>query len=284
MAFLSANGVSLHYEVTGAGPPLCLIIGYRLHGAAWPDVFLESLAQRFSVLTFDNRGTGRSDKPADDYGIPTMAADVIGLLDGLGWARAHVLGFSMGGAIAQELAIRSPERVDRLVLFATFPGGLLGIPAPWPVLRRLFDVEGLSPEGAARQVWPVTYSAAYLGAHPEAVEAQMRREIAHPTPDHAARGQGAAVRAFSSGLRLSRIRAETLVATGGEDALVPPGNARILASGIPGARLAVLPSLGHRAIWEAPEDMRALISEFLAQESVSNSSGSGLRNRGRRHA
>src|SRR5215213_1033026 len=273
MAFLSANGVSLRYEVTGAGPPLCLIIGYRLHGAAWPNAFIESLAGRFSVLTFDNRGTGQSDKPAFGYGLHTMATDVAGLLDGLGWTRAHVLGFSMGGAIAQELAIRSPERVDRLVLFATFPGGLLGIPAPWPVLRRLFGVEGLSPEEAARQVWPVTYSAAYLAGHPNAVEAQMRREIAHPTPDHAARGQGAAIRAFSSGLRLSQIQADTLVATGTEDALVPPGNSRILASGIPGARLAVLPGLGHRAIWEAPEDTAALVRRFLAQESVSNSSG-----------
>src|SRR3954451_13718902 len=221
MAVLSANGVTLRYEVTGEGPPLCLIIGYRLHGAAWPNAFIESLAGRFSVLTFDNRGTGLNDKPAYGYGLHTMAADVAGLLDGLGWARAHVLGFSMGGAVAQELAIRHPERVGRLVLFATFPGGLLGIPAPWPVLRRLFAVEGLSPEEAARQVWPITYSAAYLAAHPEPVEAQMRREIAHPTPDHAARGQGAALRAFSSGLRLSRIRAETLVATGSDDALVP---------------------------------------------------------------
>src|SRR3954470_1212798 len=241
MAVLSANGVALRYEVTGAGPPLCLIIGYRLHGAAWPDVFLESLAQRFSVLTFDNRGTGRSDKPADDYGIPTMAADVAGLLDGLGWARAHVLGFSMGGAVAQELAIRHPERVNRLVLFATFPGGLLGIPAPWPALRRLFDVEGLSPEEAAPQVGPLTYSASSRAAHPEAVEAQMRREGAYPTPDHAARGQGAALRAFSSALRLSRIRAETLVVTGTEDVLVPPGNSRVLAGRIPGARLVLCP-------------------------------------------
>ena len=268
MAFLSANGVSLRYEVTGQGPPLCLIIGYHLHGAAWPHVFVENLARHFSVLTFDNRGTGQSEKPASGYGLDVMAADVAGLLDGLGWSSAHVLGFSMGGAIAQELAIRNPERVDRLVLIATFPGGLLGIPAPWPVLRRLFDVEGLPPEEAARQVWPVTYSAAYLAAHPEAVEAQMRREIAFPTPDYAARGQGAAIRAFSSGLRLSRIRADTLVATGNEDQLVPPGNARILASGIRGARLAVLPGLGHRAIWEAPEDAGALVTGFLAQDCV----------------
>src|SRR5215210_326459 len=199
MAFLSANGVSLRYEVTGKGPQLCLIIGYRLHGAAWPDAFIESLARHFSVLTFDNRGTGLSEKPAYGYALYTMAADVAGLMDGRGWTSAHVLGFSMGGAIAQELAIRNPERVDRLVLFATFPGGLLGIPAPWPVLRRLIEVEGLSPEEAARQLWPVTYSAAYLAGHPDAVEAQVRCEIAHPTPDHAARGQGAALRDFRGG-------------------------------------------------------------------------------------
>ena len=197
------------------------------------DAFVENLARRFSVLTFDNRGTGLSEKPAYGYSLDIMAADVAGLLDSLGWASAHVLGFSMGGAIAQELAIRNPERVARLVLFATFPGGLFGIPAPWPVLRRLFGIEGLSPEEAARQVWPVTYSAAYLATQPDAVEAQMRREIAYPTPDHAARGQGAAIRAFSSALRLSQIRAETLVATGTEDALVPPGNSRILASRTP---------------------------------------------------
>jgi len=269
MAFLFANGVSLRYEVTGEGPPLCLIIGYRLHGAAWPDAFVENLARRFSVLTFDNRGTGLSEKPAYGYSLDIMAADVAGLLDSLGWASAHVLGFSMGGAIAQELAIRNPERVARLVLFATFPGGLFGIPAPWPVLRRLFGIEGLSPEEAARQVWPVTYSAAYLATQPDAVEAQMRREIAYPTPDHAARGQGAAIRAFSSALRLSQIRAETLVATGTEDALVPPGNSRILASRIPIARLALLPGLGHRAIWEAPEQTADLVGDFLASQAIS---------------
>jgi 3-oxoadipate enol-lactonase len=149
MAFLFANGVSLRYEVTGEGPPLCLIIGYRLHGAAWPDAFVENLARCFSVLTFDNRGTGLSEKPAYGYSLDIMAADVAGLLDSLGWASAHVLGFSMGGTIAQELAIRNPERVARLVLFATFPGGLFGIPAPWPVLRRLFVIEGLSLAGRA---------------------------------------------------------------------------------------------------------------------------------------
>ena len=266
MPFTSANGVSIRYELSGSGPALCLISGYRLHGAAWPDRFVERLARRFNVLTFDNRGTGLSDKPAHGYNLDNMALDVVGLLDELDLGPAHILGFSMGGAIAQELAIRHPTVVNGLVLFATFPGGMFGIPAPWSVLRRLFGINGLTPEEAARQIWPVTYSLEYLAAHMVEVEAQMHREIVHPTPDHAARGQSAAMRAFSSRFRLSEIRARTLVATGGADALVPPGNSRILRNRIPDARLAIFPNLGHRAIWEAPDKMAEFIGDFLLRK------------------
>src|SRR3954447_2246298 len=174
MAVQRVNGLNLRYEVVGAGPPLGLVIGYRLHGAAWPQTFIEKLARQFSVLTFDNRGTGLSDKPVSGYELHTMAEDVLGLFEHLSWPKAHILGFSMGGAIAQEFAIRHPERVDRLVLFATFPGGLYGVRAPRPVLRRLFDLEELSPEEATRQMWPVTYATDYLDTHREEVEAQMR--------------------------------------------------------------------------------------------------------------
>ena len=95
----------------------------------------------------------------------------------------------------------------------------------------------------------------------------MRREITHPTPDHAARGQRAAIFTFSNASRLSQIRAETLVATGTEDALVPPGNSRILASRIPAAQLTLVPGLGHRAIWEAPGEMAELIRDFLGRST-----------------
>jgi pimeloyl-ACP methyl ester carboxylesterase len=198
-----------------------------------------------------------------------MAADVAGLLDALGLSKAHVLGFSMGGAVAQEFALRHPQRLDRLVLFATFPGLGFGVPAPWSVLRRLFDIDGLPPEEAARQAWPVTYSAQYLTANPDTVEAQMRREIAHPTPDHVARAQRESLGSFSSSFRLWRMRAETLVATGAEDKVVPPANSWILTSFIPRAHLAVLPGLGHRAIWEAPEQTADLVSEFLHPSTTS---------------
>jgi pimeloyl-ACP methyl ester carboxylesterase len=169
----------------------------------------------------------------------------------------------MGGAVAQELAIRYPDRVDRLALFASFAGYCFTIPAPWWIQRRLFDVEGLTAEEAAKQVWPVTYTAQYLRENRLTVDAQMRREIAHPTPDHVARGQRAGLRGFSSGFRLWRLRAKTLVVTGAEDQIIPPGNSRILALAIPDARLQSIPELGHRAIWEAPEEMADLVIEFL---------------------
>ena len=261
--FVTTNGVSLRYEIVGEGPPLCLINGFRLHGSAWPAAFVQRLATQFSVLTYDSRGTGLSDKPGDDYEITTLARDAVGVISAMGFSSAHVLGFSMGGAVAQELAISYPSYVDRLVLFATYAGVGFTIPAPWEAQRRLFNVDSLSAEEAARQVWPVTYSPEFLKSNLAFVEAQMRREIANPTPDHVARGQRAGLRRFSSGLRLWQVRAITLVVTADEDQLIPPGNSRLIASMIPGARLESLSDLGHRAIWEAPEEIADLVIDFL---------------------
>ena len=261
--YVETNGVSLRCQIVGDGPPLCLIIGYRLSGAAWPQAFIDRLAEKFSVLIYDSRGTGLSDKPRDGYEISNMALDAAGVIKALGFESAHVLGFSMGGAVAQELALRHAERVDRLVLFATFAGAGFAIPAPWSVQRKLYEVEGLAPEAAARQVWPVTYSSNYLRENPVAVEMQMRREIADPTPDYVARGQLAGIKNFSSGFRLWTLRAETLVMTGDQDKLILPCNSGILAFAIPFARLKYIAGLGHRAIWEKPEEMAQLVTDFL---------------------
>jgi pimeloyl-ACP methyl ester carboxylesterase len=264
LPFAPANGTTLHYETVGQGPPLCLIAGFRQSGAAWPLAFLDHLSKRHLVLTFDNRGTGRSPLTADGYGLDNLARDVTGLLDALGLARVHLLGFSMGGAIAQEMVTGHPDRVDRLILFGTFCGGPWATPARWSVLRRLFVTEELTPEQAARQAWPVTYSPEYLAANQEAVEQQMWRELEHPTPSFVARQQMEAIRRFDAYRALPKIRSPTLVTTGAADALVPPRNAATLAARIPGARLELLNDLGHRAIWEAPEEMAELIGDFLA--------------------
>jgi pimeloyl-ACP methyl ester carboxylesterase len=265
MPFSTSTGVSLYYDVIGEGPALCLINGYRLSSAAWPRPFIARLADRFSVISFDNRGTGHSEKPDAGYEFDNMARDAVALLDELRLPRVHLLGFSMGGAIAQETVIRHPDRIGRLILFGTFCGGIWAEPASYSVFKRLLVTENQTPEEAARHAWPVTYSAEYLAANAEAVEQQMRRELEHPTPMFVAQQQMEALRKFDSYRNLPRIRAATLVATGSHDVLVKPRNSEILASRIPHARLEQLADLGHRAIWEAPEEIADLIGDFLTR-------------------
>jgi pimeloyl-ACP methyl ester carboxylesterase len=265
MPFSTNNGISLYYHVVGEGRTVCLINGYRLSSAAWPPSFVTRLSGRCSVILFDNRGTGHSDKPAGGYEIGNMARDVIGLLDDLRLPRVHLFGFSMGGAIAQGVAVQYADRIGRLVLFGAFCGGIWAEPASHDVFRRLMIAENQSPEEAARQVWPVTYSPDYLAANAEAVEQQMRRELEHPTPMFVAQRQMEALRKFDSYRDLPNIRATTLVATGAQDILVKPRNSKILASRIPNSRLEMLADLGHRAIWEAPEEIADLVGDFLTR-------------------
>jgi pimeloyl-ACP methyl ester carboxylesterase len=263
MPFTANSKVSLYYNVAGEGPAVCLINGYRLSSFAWPAAFINRLSARLSVIIFDNRGTGRSEKPDTGYEFADMAADVVGLLDHLEFRRVHLFGFSMGGAIAQEIAIRHADRLDRLVLFGTFCGGIWAEPASLSVFNRLTVTEKQTPEEAARQAWPVTYSPEYLATHAEAVEQQMRRELQYPTPIFVAQRQMESLRKFDRYRDLPRIKAPTLVATGAHDVLVKPRNSKILASRIPHARLELLHDLGHRAIWEAPEEIADLVGDFL---------------------
>jgi pimeloyl-ACP methyl ester carboxylesterase len=181
MRHAEVNGIKIAYDVRGSGPPLVLIMGYRLSSLAWPFDFIEALAARFTVVLFDNRGTGTSDKPTFGYEISNMARDVGGLLDHLEIARTNVLGYSMGGAIAQEFVRQFPDRVLGLVLCATMCGGPRAIYASPPVVRVMRELDGLKPEEIARRIWEVTYSPGYLETHRELAEDQMRREIAAPT-------------------------------------------------------------------------------------------------------
>ena len=171
----------------------------------------------------------------------------------------------MGGAIAQEVAIRYPDRIGRLILFSTFCGGIWAEPASYAVFKRLLVTENQTPEEAARQAWPVTYSPDYLAANAEAVEQQMRRELEHPTPMFVAQRQMEALRQFNSYRDLPRIGAPTLVATGTDDVLVKPRNSPDPGVAHPNSRLELLADLGHRAIWEAPEEIADLIGDFVTR-------------------
>jgi 3-oxoadipate enol-lactonase len=264
MRHADVNGIQIAYGVQGSGPPLVLIMGYRLSSLAWPLGFVEALVERFTVVLFDNRGTGASDKPTIGYEISNMAKDVCGLMDHLEIARANVLGYSMGGAIAQDFVRQFPDRVLGLVLCATMCGGPRAIYASPSVVRVMRELDGLKPEEIARQIWSVTYSPGYLENHRELAESQMRREIAAPTPLHAADLQFQAFAEFDCSKALPNIQAPTLVLTGDLDQLISPRNSKFIASRVPGASLIVIPSCGHRVMWEATDECVGFITEFLA--------------------
>jgi pimeloyl-ACP methyl ester carboxylesterase len=261
--FVKANGIRIAYRAEGAGPPLVLVMGYRLSSQAWPAAFVEALVSQFTVITMDNRGTGRSDKPVQGYALANMARDVCGLLDELEIPRAHLLGYSMGGAIAQEFVRQFPKRVLSLILCATMCGGAEATYASAPVVRVMRDLDGLSPEQVARQIWKVTYAPSYLMQNQQTVEEQMRREIALPTPLHAADLQFQAFAEFDGSKSLPDIRCPTLVLTGDHDDLIPSLNSIMMAKRIPGAKLIVVPGGGHRVLWERTEECNNHISDFL---------------------
>jgi 3-oxoadipate enol-lactonase len=238
-------------------------MGYRLNSSAWPAEFVEGLADQFTLVLFDNRGTGLSDKPTSGYALSNMADDVIGLMDHLGITQSNVLGYSMGGAIAQELVCHHPERVSSLVLFATLCGGPRAAYAGPTAMRVMHNLEGLSPAEAARRMWAVTYEPRYLAANRDKIERQMQLEVKNPTPLHAADLQFQALVDFDSSKALPDVRARTLIVTGDGDQLIPPRNSEVLADLLPEARLTVLRGHGHRAIWEAPRRCVALVADFL---------------------
>jgi pimeloyl-ACP methyl ester carboxylesterase len=162
------NGINIAHQVRGNGPPLVPIMGYRLSSSAWPIQFVEALAEEFTVVTFDNRGTRQSDKPVEGYALANMARDLAGLLDEIGIERTYVLGYSMGGANAQEFTRQFPLRVAGLVLCATMCGGPRATFAETSVVRAMRDLDGFSPEQIARRIWAVTYAPDYRRKNPDA--------------------------------------------------------------------------------------------------------------------
>ena len=256
------NDVELRVEEVGSGPPLLLIMGLGASIETWV-AQRDAFAACHRVVMFDNRGAGESDCPPPPWSVPDMAADAVGVMDVLGIERAHVLGVSMGGMIAQELAIRWPERVDRLVVALSFA-------RPDPVRRsfllfrrwaRLQDVD-LVQEGIAHLPWllspRVLNDPVRLGElltvvgtmplmTPEAYSHQVDAILEHDTLD-----------------RLGGVSAPTLVLAAAEDVLTPVYLSREIADAIAGARLVVLPNGNHAVQIEDPETFNAAVLDFLA--------------------
>jgi 3-oxoadipate enol-lactonase len=242
---VATNGnVRLHYESTGSGPPILLVMGLGLPAAAWWRT-VPVLARSLLVIAFDNRGSGRSDRPRGPYSIADMAADAVAVLDAAGVEHAHVYGISMGGMIAQEVVIRHPDRVCSLVLGATSPGGGAATSPDAGTISFLQRRPGMPAEEGRWASVPYTYSARTLreGGHRIAEDLARRRSFPFHVDGYGA--QLTAAVTHDAGSRLGDIASPSLVVHGIEDRMVPPDNGRALAAAIPGAELRLLDDAAH---------------------------------------
>jgi 3-oxoadipate enol-lactonase len=259
-AHADGSGVLIAWEEHGAGTPLLLIHGLGYGRWGWQPV-VDPLAERHRVVLFDNRGIGASDVPPGPYTVQEMAADALAVLAAAGIDRARVVGTSLGGMVAQQLAVEAPARVERLVLACTTPGGERGVPFPEPTVRLLEEAPTLDPAVALRRF---VENALAPDAPPELVERIYALRLANPPDPAGWEAQAAAAEAFDGYDRLGEISAPTLVLHGDADRVIDAGNAEILAARIPRARAEVFAGCGHLFFWEQPLRFVSVVGEFLA--------------------
>ncbi len=255
------NGTELYYERRGAGEPLLLIQGMSGTHASWGEPFLAALeAAGFETLRYDHRGIGRSAAWRDPFTLPELAEDAIGLLDSVGWDRPHVLGISMGGMVAQELALAHPERLATLTLGCTYAGG------PDASLTDPADLQALSEammsgdrERALRQGYETNVSRAFA-AEESNYEAFHAMATSVPAPLPVILLQMQAIGTHDTSARLAELRTPTLVVHGTEDRMLPVANASAIAEALPDARLELLEDVGHVFWWEQPQRSADLLA------------------------
>jgi 3-oxoadipate enol-lactonase len=251
----------LHYERAGSGDPLLLIQGMSGTHVSWGDPFLAPLREEFDVVAFDNRGIGLSAPIDGAFTIVEMAEDAAGLMDGLEIESAHVVGISMGGMIAQELALAEPERLRSLTLGCTYCGG------PGSQLMPQASVEILAAgmtsgdrDKAIRASWEVNLSPAFR-ADESRYAAFYEMATSVPAAKRTIELQAQAIFGHDASARLGEISTPTLIVHGTEDGVLPYPNGEMIAALMPAARFETLDGIGHMFWWERPERSAELIRE-----------------------
>jgi pimeloyl-ACP methyl ester carboxylesterase len=253
MELAEVAGNRISYESSGSGEPLLLIMGMSGTAQHWGEPFMSELRENFTVTVFDHRGVGESTPLAGSITIPEMAADAAGLLEALQIDSAHVLGISMGGMIAQELALAHPERIRTLALGCTYCGGEGSALAAESVIQGLTEAMLSGDRARAlRAGWEANVSATMAAdddAYARFLEIGERYAVALPV----IMAQMQAVAVHDTSTRLGDLEMPTLVIHGTEDQMLPVANARLIASLIPGSELEILDGVGHLFFWERPE-------------------------------
>jgi pimeloyl-ACP methyl ester carboxylesterase len=261
---LQVDGAEIAYSRIGNGRPLVVLNGFAATSADWDPSFIDRLASSEELILIDNRGIGRSTDNGQPFDIPQLADDVVRVVDALGIERTSLLGWSMGGFVAQTLALQHPGRINKLILLSTAPGGADADRASAEVWSQLIDMSG-TPHEQARRLLSLLF--------PSDIAESVYREFgdvvavarAQLSPDLINR-QTAAIDAWHRtgiGNHRREISAPVLIATGTADIVVPPSNALRLVNAIPGAWLAQFNGGGHAFMAQYPRPLADLINSFL---------------------
>jgi pimeloyl-ACP methyl ester carboxylesterase len=260
------DGVHLYYEVHGAGEPLLCIMGLGGNIHFW-EFQIPAFAARHRTIVFDNRGAGRSDKPDGPYSIPMLADDAVRVMDAAGVARAHVIGISMGGMIAQDLVLRHPDRVGALVLACTFA-------RPDETARRAqgsgLDMMkgGLDTKQLFKFMMSMVLSPEFIQREKPWLRGLLEKALSYGFSVEAFLAQLSAIMKHDAAERLKELRAPTLVMTGTADLLVPPHHSDELARLIPGATLVKMEGGTHGFNVERKDEFNQSVLDFLAQHPL----------------
>lgn len=289
---VEVNDINIYYEIHGEGEPLLLIEGLGYSSWMWFSQ-IPAFSREYKVIVFDNRGVGNTDKPDSEYTIETMADDAAGFLKALGLDSAHVLGVSMGGFIAQELALRYPDMVRSLVLVSTSFGAKVSMHRGsnhlrdnfvklWGLMPAVLEFSnssvplplinsfGLTPKEKIRYGLSLAFTPEYFNSHTEEVDRIVDLRLANRQPYYAWKRQFMAGMNFDATDRVHLIKAPTLVITGSEDRVVPPERSKRLAEEIPNSRFITLEGTGHLLFIEKAEEFNKIILSFLLQLSKDN--------------
>jgi pimeloyl-ACP methyl ester carboxylesterase len=263
MPYVENEGTKIYWEEVGEGYPLLLIMGLGSASDMWYRL-LPQFSARYRTILFDNRGAGRSDAHSGPYSIATMAQDAAAVMAAAGVERANVLGFSMGGFIAQEFALHYPQRVRRLVLASTACGGEEVVWAAPEVLAALEAKDVKTREEGFRITAPFNY---HPSTPPNLIEEDLEVTLRSPLRRESYQAQLQAIKSWTgSHSRLQSLNIPTLVLHGDSDLLIPTENGRIIARAIPNAELVMLKDTGHRFMTDRLEESSRAILSFLEKE------------------
>ncbi len=260
MPYTLNEGADIYWETHGTGPPVLLVMGLSFTHEMWFRI-LPALLPFYQVILFDNRGVGRSSVPRGPYSIAKMAHDAKAVLAAAGVSTAHVVGASMGGMIAQEMALQHPEMIRSLILACTTHSGLFG---RWPDFRYVPRRASRDREERERSVVKLLYADS-TPLH--LIEEDLRIRTGCNWSTQGFVNQFAGILLWSAYRRLPRLRIPTLVVHGDQDRLVPPENGRAVAKLIPGAKFELIENAGHVMTTDQPEICSDLIRQFLGQHA-----------------